>query len=534
MKMINTFLAMLLLSTSFCYADNHKVEKYVINIDSQEQTINHFGASDAWSMRYLGLWPEKQQRQIADWLFSMAKDASGKPRGIGLSLWRFNLGAGSAGQGDASHIQWFTRTGCFLQPDGSYNWKAQQGQRNFLKLAKDRGVTHFLAFLNSAPVYFTKNGLATNTGRDGTMNLRENCYGRFAKFIATSLKGLEQHDSIHFDYISPVNEPDGNWNWKGPKQEGSPATNREIARLVRIMGKQFVRQHVNTKIIVNESSDLRCLMGIYRTSWQRGNTIRTLFSKDSSRTYIGSVPNVAHLIAGHDYWTDTPVQYMHDSRVALRDSLHKYNLKFWASEICIMDNDQEIGGGNGYDFSMKTALYVARIMHYDLVFGNASSWSWWRAVGGDYKDGLLRAYSTPDKKDGHAVDSKLLWTVGNYSRFIRPGAVRYDIQAKDSLGNSISEGATDPYGIMCSAYQNTDGRWTVVAINYSESIKPFHFKTSNDAVPSWQMYRTSNISTEDLAPVGRTNGDTTLPPRSVTTFVGINVSPLTKDRNINP
>jgi O-glycosyl hydrolase len=199
-----------------------------------------------------------------------------------------------------------------------------------------------------------------------------------------------------------------------------------------------------------------------------------------------------------------------------------------------MDNDQEIGGGNGYDFSMKTALYVARIMHYDLVFGNASSWSWWRAVGGDYKDGLLRAYSTPDKKNGHAVDSKLLWTVGNYSRFIRPGAVRYDIQAKDSLGNSISEGATDPYGIMCSAYQNTDGRWTVVAINYSESIKPFHFKTSNDAVPSWQMYRTSNISTEDLAPVGRTNGDTTLPPRSVTTFVGINVSPLTKDRNINP
>ncbi|MCI1849086.1 MAG: xylanase, partial [Prevotella sp.] len=96
MKMINTFLATLLLFNSFCYADNHKVEKYVINIDSQEQTIDHFGASDAWSMRYLGLWPEKQQRQIADWLFSMAKDASGKPRGIGLSLWRFNLGAGSA------------------------------------------------------------------------------------------------------------------------------------------------------------------------------------------------------------------------------------------------------------------------------------------------------------------------------------------------------------------------------------------------------------------------------------------------------
>lgn len=512
-------------------------EYYQIVANKPCQTIDGFGASDAWSMRYLVLWPKKQQEHIADWLFSMKRDASGKPLGIGLSLWRFNLGAGSAGQGDASRIQPFTRTECFLRPDGSYNWDAQQGQRNFLKLAKDRGVTHFLAFINSAPVYFTKNGLATNTGRDGTMNLRENCYGRFAKFIATSLKGLEQHDGIHFDYISPVNEPDGNWNWQGPKQEGSPATNREIARLVRIMGKQFIRQHVNTKIIVNESSDLRCLMGIYHTSWQRGNTIRTLFSKDSIRTYIGSVPNVAHLIAGHDYWTDTPVQYMHDSRVALCDSLHKYNLKFWASEICIMDNDKEIGGGNGYDFSMKTALYVARIIHYDLVFGNACSWSWWRAVGGDYKDGLIRAYSTPDKKDGYAIDSKLLWAVGNYSRFIRPGAVRYDIQAKDSQENVIPEGFNDPNGIMCSAYKNTDGTWAIVAINYSKSPKPFRFTISNNSACTWQMYRTSDKTTENLALAGRTNGNAVLPPRSITTFVGVNVSPLTKDRNlpeINP
>lgn len=62
---------------------------------SPEQHIQHFGASDAWSMQFLGLWSEKQQEQIADWLFSVENDETGKPKGIGLSLWRFNLGAGS-------------------------------------------------------------------------------------------------------------------------------------------------------------------------------------------------------------------------------------------------------------------------------------------------------------------------------------------------------------------------------------------------------------------------------------------------------
>ena len=217
---------------------------YRINTDQPRQQILHFGASDAWSMKYVGLWPEQQQRQIADWLFCTDNDAQGQPRGIGLSLWRFNLGAGSEEQGDSSYIQQATRTECFLNADGSYDWNKQQGQRNFLKLAKERGVNHFLAFMNSMPVFFTQNGLATNTGRGGTINLRPDCFDRAARFIATSLKGIEEHDGVHFDYVSPVNETDGHWNWLGPKQEGSPATNREVAKLVRAISKAFKKQKV--------------------------------------------------------------------------------------------------------------------------------------------------------------------------------------------------------------------------------------------------------------------------------------------------
>lgn len=514
---------MFILFTSLLYVclanAQNTVARYRIETGKKEQTILHFGASDGWSMRFVGLWPDDRQNKIADWLFSTDNDANGRPKGIGLSVWRFNLGAGSVEQGDSAQINSDTRTECFLKADGTYDWNKQQGQRSFLKLAKDRGVNHFLAFMNSVPVYYTQNGLATNTGRDGSANIKNDCYDDVARFVADAMKGLERHDGIHFDYICPVNEPDGSWNWLGPKQEGSPATNFEIARLVKEISKQFVKHHISTNILVNESSDLRCLLGIHNTDWRRGNTINTLFSEDSTKTYLGKTPNVPNIILGHSYWTDTPVPYMKNIRMALRDSLRKKGLTFWQTELCIMSNDEEIGGGGGYDFTMKTALYVARVIHHDLVYANAGSWSWWRALGGDYKDGLIRVYSHDGMKSGWAVDSKLMWALGNYSRFVRPGAVRHDITALNGDGNEITDGCTDPRGVMCSAYRNAGGSWVVVAINYSEEEKPFNFCLSDKASVSWKMYRTSDISAESLDPVGITYGETNLAPRSITTFV---------------
>src|SRR6187551_3750191 len=69
-----------------------------ININDRQQVIRNFGASDAWTCQFVGLWPDDKRNQIADWLFSKEVDGNGTPRGIGLSLWRFNIGAGSASQ----------------------------------------------------------------------------------------------------------------------------------------------------------------------------------------------------------------------------------------------------------------------------------------------------------------------------------------------------------------------------------------------------------------------------------------------------
>ena len=117
-------------------------------------------------------------------------------------------------------------------------------------------------------------------------------------------------------------------------------------------------------------------------------------------------------------------------------------------------------------------------------------------------------------KSGYAVDSRLMWALGNYSRFIRPGAVRYEVSSSAEF---------DPYGVMCSAYRNADGSWVAVVINYSNQLQPFSLSLSDGQSRQWQMYRTSDVSGETLKPVGITSGSLLLPPRSITTFTTASV-----------
>lgn len=510
-----------LFTTASLFAQQPAIH-FKIETDKSLQIMEHFGASDCWSMQFIGRWPQEKQNQVADWLFSTENDTNGQPKGIGLSLWRFNVGAGSAEQGEDSRIgsPW-TRSECFLQPDGTYNWNKQQGQRNFLRLAKERGVNRFLAFLNSPPVHFTQNGLATNTGREGTLNLKEEHYEDFARFLANVMKGVEENDGIKFDYLCPFNEPDGHWNWIGPKQEGTPATNREIARAVRLISKEFVNKQIDTKILVNESSDYRCMFDTHMTNRERGYQIQSFFNPDSTATYLGDTPNVPRLIVGHSYWTNTPLSDLHDIRCQLRDTLNKYKTDFWQTETCIMGNDEEIGGGGGFDFTMKTALYVARIIHHDIVYAGARSWQWWRSIGGDYKDGLIREYSDDTLLDGEVKDSKLMWALGNYSRFIRPGAVRKKIVTANDNGEVVPDGDTDVTGLMCSAYQNADGKEVLVVINYAIEDKEFTFSQDNGVTKDWKIYRTSDKRDENLSPVGKTKTGrpVQIPARSIITLI---------------
>lgn len=531
MRKIHIILALLsVTSLYFCSDASTKntqstasAKHFTIDINHKYQTIDNFSASDGWSMQYIGLWPSASQNQMADWLFSTENDSSGKPKGIGLSMWRFNIGAGSTEQGEASMIgSVWTRSECFLLPNGKYDWTKQAGQRNFLQLAKKRGVDQFLGFILSAPVYWTQNGLATNTGRGGTFNLKEEHYPDFVGFMADVVEGLYQHEGIKLDYLSPFNEPDGHWNWVGPKQEGTAATNAEIARTVRLTGKEFEKRKIKTQLLVSESFDYNCMYRTHPyTKPDRGYQIQSFFTPDSTETYIGNVANVPRLMAAHSYWTTTPLSDLRKIRIEMGDVLKRHNVRFWQTEYCIMSNDTEIGSGGGFDRSMKTALYVARIIHHDLVYANASAWQWWRSVAtSDYKDGLILA--TPDKSltDGTFTDSKLMWSLGNYSRFVRPGAVRVQVNGTSNDNAPKNEEHTNPEGIMLSAYNNPDGSLVIVAINYSNKAQTIQLNT-NSNYQQLTPYITSDETGNDLKPLApvKQGTQTTLPARSIISYV---------------
>ena len=97
--------------------------------------------------------------------------------------------------------------------------------------------------------------------------------------------------------------------------------------------------------------------------------------------------------------------------------------------------------------------------------------------------------------------------MGNFSRFVRPGAVRLDV-----------EGITEIDGLMLSAYRNVDGTTAIVAINYSQTDRSVSIKMKGCKHAA--AYRTSDAEGENLKHIGRANlRDAILPARSVTTFI---------------
>lgn len=79
-------LAALLAVATTAATENESVV-HEVDLEHRYQTIDHFGASDCWTTRIPGKWSKEKRERVADLLFSREK-------GIGLSLWRFNLGAG--------------------------------------------------------------------------------------------------------------------------------------------------------------------------------------------------------------------------------------------------------------------------------------------------------------------------------------------------------------------------------------------------------------------------------------------------------
>ena len=116
------YIHILLLLLIYCLAGSLLAQHEVtINAEIKYQVLEGFGGSDAWNCDYVGkYWSNSQKENIAKLLFSKNYGTDGSPEGIGLSRWRFNIGAGSEEQkpaGDFDKPE--RRVECFLNPDSS-------------------------------------------------------------------------------------------------------------------------------------------------------------------------------------------------------------------------------------------------------------------------------------------------------------------------------------------------------------------------------------------------------------------------------
>ncbi|SHE43754.1 glycoside hydrolase [Pedobacter caeni] len=400
-----------------------------IRIDAAHplQTIEGFGASDAWTCQYAGLWPEEKKKKMADLLFSNDFDAKGNPVGIGLNLWRFSIGAGSAEQGAESGIRDKSRRqASFLKLNGSYDEQAMPGQMWFMNAAKARGVKKFLGFVNSPHVNFSLNGKAFSS--DGKTNLDFSKKNAFAQDLLKTIQIIKKQTGITLDYLSPVNEPQ--WKWDEGKQEGCPYTNAEIAELVRTLSPVLKNGGLNTKIQIADAGQLDYLTDHKDTP--KSQQISYFFDAKSPG-YLAELPNLDRSISGHSYFTTSPEDRSIQIRTKVANEVEKAgNLRFWMSEYCVLGDG--LLKGEGRDTGMTTALFIAKLMHHDFSYANATSWQWWLAVSaGDYKDGLvyLDRDKNHDKNDGTVVESKMLWAMGNYSRFIPEGSRRLPVKIEN-------------------------------------------------------------------------------------------------------
>lgn len=485
--------------------DPDSLSLVMVNVDDRKQIIRNFGASDAWVCQYVGIWPDEKRKQVAQWLFSKEVDSNSKPLGIGLSLWRFNIGAGSAGQTDIDDP--WRRTEGFLNADGTYNWTKQQGQQWFLKAAKDHGVEKLLAFTNSPPVSLTQNGKAYASA--GTQaNISPENYIQFSRFLVNVMEHFKEQ-GLSIDYLSPFNEPQ--WDWTGSGQEGSPYTNLEMFKITKILDSLLSHSSVETKIQIAEAGKLNYL---YEEADKktRANQIFEFFNSGSP-TYVGNLSGVDKVISGHSYFTSNPVETLQQVRSQLYNTMMSSGTEaeFWQSEYCILGDQEEINA-NGKDMGIDPALYVAKIIHHDLTVANAAAWHWWLAVSVyDYKDGLI--YADKNTSNGNVADSKTLWALGNFSRFIRPGAHRIGVT---SDGININ----NPRGLMISSYVNSNNELVTVAINYSNSGSHIRLDIKNGDVTNPLAYRTSAADDENLKPIVIDDlARVPLPKRSITTLV---------------
>jgi O-glycosyl hydrolase len=344
---------------------------------------------------------------------------------------------------------------------------------NLLKNLKAKGVETFILTSWSPPAWMKTNlsldhftaGYTLNT--HGTTNrLDFTMYEEFAESMVAVVKAFQQRAGIDLLAIGLQNEP----AFHEPYPSAILGPN-EFVQLIKVVGRRFRQEGIATKLYMPEHV--------------------SQFVADINQ-YLSAVKADAEadeyldILAIHGYGSDgiTPGQPDFDEWEAYRDSstAGDHPKEVWMSET-----------HKDYD-SFDDALSIAGAIYGALNYGNVSLWTQW-------------AFEGPFVQQGSPTG--MLYAMGNFAKFIRPGDVRIDAQSghDDILATSFVDRKT--------------GRTTVVLIN--KGNEPLSVKVDGRGViPLWLMFNTAeNRNLERVT--SYKNNIFLLPAKSVTTLVGISI-----------
>ncbi len=424
-----------------------------VNWQAKKQVMVGFGASGAFGQAAaLESFPTATRTKLLNLLFSTQT-------GIGLTVVRSLINDGSGSEGN----------GLTIEPSpGQWDWSIlPDAQIWLMHQAANYGVKTFMATPWSPPAWMKAND-SLEGGQGQTQNyLLPKYYHAYAVYLANYVNGYWTHFHIRITDVSVQNEPDQNVSYASAIW--TPAQFNTFIK--NDLGPVFTQKHVQAKVIMPEQS-----------FWGEQYALPTLDDPAAAK-YVS-------IVAAHGY----------GGTIAPLTVAQNEGKQIWETEYSTFTPE---------DPSITNGIAVAQTINQYLTVANVSEWNYWWLVNGQTNDneGLINLLG----ESGY-VANKRLYTMGNFSRFIRPGDVR--------IGSSVNPAP----GVTMSAYKNpTSGQFAVVVINdnptpetYAVSGLPLSVKTTTPYVTS---------ATKNLTPgkaVGVTAGRfyTTLAPMSVTTFVG--------------
>ena len=423
-----------------------------------------WGTSLAWWAKVVGGFPEPARSDYMTKAFDPVK-------GLGLNVVRYNIGGGENPLYQAPNKETLSFRaavpGYRSTPDGAWDWAADANQRWVLKSAMLHGANQLEAFSNSPPWWATVSG-SVGGGRGGADNLRPDSDRAFTDYLAEVVRHFHDTWDITFRDVEPLNEPAAGW-WtfagNGTRQEGCRIDPVHQNAVVKAMSASLAARHMAYSPVAASDE----------------NSVDA--ANEATRHYDAAALAGLSQINTHTYGGN--------DRTRLFNFASSAGKKLWMSEY---------GDGDASGMQLSQQILI------DVKGLHPSAWVYWQVVdGGGW--GMLTNPEKDETTTAYGINEKY-YVMGQYSRFIRPGAV---LIANDDP-NTLT--ATDPR-TKSLVLVVTNSRDTVRQVTFDLS----HFVrlgtqaagTRTSATQTWAALPATRLTGKSLSVI--------LPPKSVTSYV---------------